>query len=354
MKSPLPAVSAVTWTALLALLAAWLLTWSPPGFAADLPDPGALAARSLALQRAHQAVLGVQAIALDDARSNANLGRARSGSGVLIGADGLVLTIGYLVLEAEQVQLVRDDGRDVPARVLGYDVATGFGLVQALAPLDLAPAPLGVAAGLAADEPLMIASGGEDGAVSVASLVSRRPFSGNWEYHIEGALFTAPPRRDHSGAGLFNPAGELVGIGSLLVADAQGDRAVEQPRRSGNMFVPVDLLLPILDELRRQGRSAASQRAWLGLNCVEQDGGLRVLRVNDDSPADVAGLQPGDRILRIDGTEVRALATLWQTLWAGGAPEREVTLEIERDRLPRTLKVYSVDRIKTLRHAEGI
>ena len=351
MKPQLPAVSASIWAA---LLAAWLLSWGPPSLAADLPDTSALAARSLALQRAHQAVLGVQALALDDARSNATLGRARSGSGVLIAADGLVLTIGYLVLEAEEVQLVRDDGRSVPARVLGYDVATGFGLVQALAPLDMQPAPLGLAVGLAADQPLMIASGGEDGAVSAAFLVSRRPFSGYWEYHIEGALFTAPPRRDHSGAGLFNPAGELVGIGSLLVANAEGDNADEQPRRSGNMFVPVDLLVPILDELRRQGRSAASRRAWLGLSCVEQDGGLQVLRVNDDSPADVAGLQPGDRILRIDGTEVRALATLWQTLWAGGAPEREVTLEIERDRLPQTLKVYSVDRIKTLRHADGI
>jgi serine protease Do len=118
--------------------------------------------------------------------------------------------------------------------------------------------------------------------------------------------------------------------------------------------VPVDLLLPILDELRQRGRSAASQRAWLGLNCTEQDGSLRVVGVNNDSPADVAGLQVGDRILRIDGKAVYALATLWQTLWAGGAAEREVTLDIVRDRLPQTLKVYSVDRMKTLQHAEGI
>jgi S1-C subfamily serine protease len=361
MKPRLPAVSAVAWIALLALLAlvaASLLTWSPPALAA-LPERAAtdaldLATRSRALQRAHLAVLGLQAVALEDARSNATLGRARSGSGVLIGADGLVLTIGYLVLEAEQVQLVRDDGRTVPARVLGYDVATGFGLVQALAPLGLEPAPLGSIGMPMEGPPLMIASGGDDGAVSSAALVSRRAFSGNWEYHIEGALFTAPPRRDHSGAGLFNPAGELVGIGALLVTDVAGGGADAQPHHSGNMFVPVDLLLPILDDLRRQGRGAASQRAWLGLNCAEQAGGLRVTRVSDDSPADVAGLQPGDRILRIDGTEVRALATLWQTLWAGGAPEREVTLEIERDQLPQTLKLWSVDRGKTLRRAEGI
>ena len=395
MKPLLRTVPAIAWITLLALLAAWLLTWSLPADARQSAAAGAgsdpaapsLIAQSQALQRAHQAMLGVQAIALDGARSSTLLGQARNGSGVLISADGLVLTIGYLVLEVDQVLLVHDDGRSVPARVLGYDVATGFGLVQALAPLvqsaptlgpsratslaaspaspaspsppepaspRLQPVTLGRAQHLLAGQPLMIASGGDNATVSNAQLVSRRPFSGVWEYHIDGALFTAPPRRDHSGAGLFNPAGELIGIGSLLVTDASGVADDAQPRQSGNMFVPVDLLLPILDELRQQGRSAASQRAWLGLNCVEQNGGLRVVRVSDDSPADVAGLQVGDRILRIDGQEVRALAALWQALWAGGAAEREVTLEIVRDRLPQTLKVYSVDRMKTLRRAEGI
>ncbi len=395
MKPRPRTVPAIAWITLLALLAAWLLTWSLPADARQSAAAGAgsdpaapsLIAQSQALQRAHQAMLGVQAIALDGARSSTQLGQARNGSGVLISADGLVLTIGYLVLEVDQVLLVHDDGRSVPARVLGYDVATGFGLVQALAPLvqsaptlgpsratslaaspaspaspsppvpaspRLQPVTLGRAQHLLAGQPLMIASGGDDATVSNAQLVSRRPFSGVWEYHIDGALFTAPPRRDHSGAGLFNPAGELIGIGSLLVTDVSGVADDAQPRQSGNMFVPVDLLLPILDELRQQGRSAASQRAWLGLNCVEQNGGLRVVRVSDDSPADVAGLQVGDRILRIDGQEVRALAALWQALWAGGAAEREVTLEIVRDRLPQTLKVYSVDRMKTLRRAEGI
>jgi len=364
--------SAVGWTALLALLAAWLLTWSPPGQAAEATTASPsmaddLPARSLALQRARQAVLGVQAVAVDEARSTKTLGQARSGSGVLIGDDGLVLTIGYLVLEAEQVHLVLDDGRRVPARVLGVDLATGFGLLQALVPLGplgVAPVLLGRPQALStlAQEPLMIASGSQDaagGVVSAAQLLSRRAFAGTWEYHIEGALFTAPPRRDHSGAGLFNAAGELVGIGSLLLPNVLPDTdprasGTAPARRSGNLFVPVDLLTPILAELRSAGFSAASRRAWLGMNCSVQDGQIRVMRVNDDSPADVAGLQAGDRILRIDGTEVRALDRLWLALWRGGAPEREVALEIQRDDAVQTLKVYSVDRMKTLRRAEGI
>jgi S1-C subfamily serine protease len=187
--------------------------------------------------------------------------------------------------------------------------------------------------------------------VSVARLVSRRPFSGYWEYHIDAALFTSPPRADHSGAGLFNGRGELLGIGSLLVLNAMGD---DHPRVPGNMFVPVDLLKPILAELREQGSSRSSRRAWMGLNCVEYNGQVRVTRVNDDSPAELAGLLPGDRILRIDGAEVNGLETLWKTLWRGDKAEREVTLDVRRGEMSKTFKVQAVDRMKTLRHAQGI
>jgi S1-C subfamily serine protease len=325
---------------------------SPPALA-PAPVGGELEAMSRALQRAHAAVIGVRAFAVENARSNAVLGRTREGSGVVIGGDGLVLTIGYLILEADQVQLELDDERIVPARVLAYDVATGFGLLQALTPLRLAPVPLGRSASMAPKESLMIASGGEDGAVSVVRLVSRRAFVAYWEYRIDGALFTTPPRGDHSGAGLFNSRGELIGIGSLYVADALG--AADGPRIPGNMFVPIDLLKPVLDELRRNGSSRASHRAWIGINAIELEGQVRVLRVNDDSPADAAGVQPGDSIVSIDGTAIAALDALWQSLWAGGAPEREVTLEIRRGGETKTLKLQTVDRMQTLRRtAEGI
>jgi S1-C subfamily serine protease len=348
------ALRAACLTALVAFVALAGALFNVAALAA-MPVPAAAASeietQSRALNRASDAVLGVRALAIEEARSNTTLGRARQGSGVVIGRDGLVLTIGYLILEAEQVQLVVDGERIVPARVVAYDVATGFGLLQALAPLRIEPAPLGPSAGVAQEEPLMMASGGEDGGVSVAHLVSRRPFAGYWEYLIDDALFTSPPRSDHSGAGLFNTRGELVGIGSLVVADAMG---ADAPHMPGNMFVPTDLLRPILDELRRDGMSAASRRAWLGMNCVELSGQVHVLRINSDSPADVAGLQVGDRILRIDGTEVARLDMLWKSLWSGGQPEREVTLDIERDNQPQTLKLQTVDRMKTLRRARGI
>lgn len=329
-----------------ALLMPLLALWSHPALAQQRLDP-----RAPALQRASDAVVGVKALAVPDARSAATLGRTREGSGVVISEDGLVLTIGYLILEAEQVMLLTDDGRKVPASVVAYDLATGFGLVRALAPLKLKPVPLGVAREVKEHEALLVASGGDSGVISLAWLLSQRPFSGYWEYHIEGALFTGPPHRQHSGAGLFNEQGELVGVGSLFVMDALG---ADGPRAPGNMFVPVDLLKPVLDELLAKGSSAQSTRAWLGINCVETAGGLRVARVNDDSPADVAGVLPGDRIVKIDGVEVTRLAELWTTLWRQPQAEREVSLEIQREGQSRTLKVFSVDRAMTLRRPQGV
>ena len=321
---------------------------------APVPESAAsqaeFAARTKALQRAHAAVVGLEATAVEEAGSAATLGRERQGSGVVIDRDGLVLTIGYLILEADHIDLALDGGRKVPARVVAYDLATGFGLVQALTPLQTEPAPLGDSTAFSGSEPLLIASGGEDGGLSIAKMVSRRPFSGYWEYHIENALFTAPARPDHSGAGLFNADGELLGIGSLIVSDALGKG---QAALRGNMFVPIDLLKPILGELKERGLSRSSQRAWLGLNCVEHDGQIRVVRLTGSGPAEEAGLRPGDHIVRIDGVAVNDLESFYKALWQRDA-EREVTLDIRRAGNAQTLKVQAMDRMKTLRRPEGV
>lgn len=313
---------------------------------------GEVRAKVEALAEAHASVIGVRAVAVEDARSNSTLGRVRTGSGVVIGSDGLVVTIGYLILEAAQVDLLLDGERVVPARVVAYDLASGFGLVQALTPLRVPVARLGSSAGIAADDPLMIASGGSRTQLSIASLVSRRDFSGYWEYHIENALFTSPPRIDHSGAALFNANGELLGIGSLVVLDALGP---EKPRMAGNMFLPIDLLKEILPELRSHGATRHSKRAWLGLNCVELDGMVRVARVTPDSPAEAAGLEPGDHIVSIDGKSVSDLTAFYKVLWQDPSPEREVRLEVARPGGGKqTFAVQAKDRMATLRTAKGI
>jgi S1-C subfamily serine protease len=338
------------WLPWLLLLATLTVTAAPPPAAKPAAAPD-LEAQARALALANAAVVGVRSVAVEDARSIENLGRERQGSGVVISADGLVVTVGYLILEADQVELVLERDRIVPARVIAYDLASGFGLLQALTPLRLPPARMGNPNAMSAEEPLMIASGGEDGDLSLARMVSRRPYFGYWEYQVDGALFTAPPRTDHSGAGLFNARGELMGIGSLVVLDALGPN---EPRMAGNMFIPVDLLRAILPELRERGATRSSTRAWLGLNCVDLDGGVRIVRITHDSPAEDAGLLPGDRILRIDGTPVKDLAGFYKTLWRDAPAEREVKLLVVRGEVEQTVALQSQDRMKTLRRARGI
>lgn len=316
----------------------------PPGFAE-------IEQQAQAIARAHAAVVGVRAVAVEDARSIDSLGREREGSGVVIGPDGLVVTIGYLILEADHVELEIARDRVVPARILAYDIDSGFGLLQPLVPLRLPAAPLGDPGRLSPEEPLIIASGGEHGDLSLAHMVSRRAFSGYWEYHIDEALFTTPVRTDHSGAALFNARGELLGIGSLIVTDSLGQAHPDVP---GNMFLPVDLLQRILPDLLRHGATARSTRAWLGLNCVEGGGRVRVVRIQRESPAEAAGLQPGDRILRIDGVPVKDLEGFYKTLWRGEPAEREVTLLVGRGATEQAVKVQARDRAKTLRKPKGI
>lgn len=313
------------------------------------PQAAAEGPNTAELSRASDAVLGVRSVATEGAASIDTLGERRVGSGVVIGSDGLVLTIGYLILEADEVELQLDSGKRIPARIVAYDLASGFGLLQALLPLDVAPAPLGESRAVSAGEPLLVVSGGDAGKLSVTWLASRRSYSGYWEYHIDGALFTAPARTDHSGAGLFNARGQLVGVGSLLVPDAPG----RGEKGTGNMFVPIDLLPPIFAELRERGLSRASQRAWLGVSCSEQPDGLRVLRISRDSPAEAAGLQPGDLITRLDGTPVRDLEAFYKQLWGGGI-ERELVLQVQRGGAHRDVPVRSVDRMQLLRRAPGI
>jgi S1-C subfamily serine protease len=325
-----------------------------PATAADGTAPQGLdSLRGLdwaALERAVQSVVAVRSEAVEGARSARTLGQQREGSGVVIGVDGLVLTIGYLVLEADTVSIEDADGRQVPARVVAQDIATGLALVQSLVPLGVPPVELGAVQRPGSGEPVLVASGGEDGRASVAQLLSRRPFSGNWEYHLDEALYTAPARRDHSGAALFNLRGQLVGIGSLMLQNAAADG---QPRTAGNLFVPAELLLPVLGEWRQRGQATLSTRAWLGINCTERDGQLWVVRVAEDSPAERAGLVIGDRIVAVDGRPVMALEALWKALWSG-QPEREVRLTVQRQGGVETVPVQTVDRAGALKRAAGV
>jgi serine protease Do len=311
-----------------------------------------------ALTRANEAVVGVQVVAAEGARSIDTLGPRRVGSGVVIGADGMVLTIGYLLLEADTVQIITQDKKTVPARAVAYDQATGFGLLRALVPLrGISPVPLGSAATVRPGDALMASTGAQpndDADANMTQLVSKRAFSGYWEYHIDSALFTSPPVDNHSGAPLFNQRGELVGIGSLFVMDALGSQAFAGQRLPGNMFVPVDLLKPIISELTETGSSKLSRRPWLGLTSSEQGGRVQIQRVSKESPAQTAGLQAGDVVLAVDDVKVATLEAFYKKLWDRSAPDTEVKLTVLQGTELKTIVLKPVDRMSTYRKASGI
>lgn len=305
-----------------------------------------------ALQRAGDAVVALRVTVTEGATSAESLGMRRSGSGVVIGPDGLILTIGYLLLEAETIEVITQDDRTLPARQVAYDLATGFGLLRPLVPLrGVEPVPMAGVAGLTLGEPLLVATGSSSGTeVGFTRLIATRPFSGYWEYHIESALFTSPPVANHSGAPLFNRNGELVGVGSLFVLEAAGaDRTLP-----GNMFVPVELLRPVLAEMQSTGSTRASIRPWLGLSSSERDGHVLIVRVDRQGPALAAGLQPGDLVLEVDGIEVATLEAFYKQLWKRPAPDAEVELTVQQGSETRKIRIQAVDRMRTLRKPSGI
>jgi S1-C subfamily serine protease len=317
------------WLAILALAAA-------PALAQDTPE------------QTLSAVVAVNAKSLPNARSAATLGTQRRGAGVLIG-DGYVLTIGYLVIESEAIEVTGADGKVVPATLAGYDHASGFGLLKLAAPLAGRPLPLGDSAALAEREAALVATTSEREGVSLVYVVSRRAFTGNWEYQLDSAIFTYPAVDAWSGAPLIGPHGDLLGIGSLIVPDAGGTGS----QTPGNMFVPVELLKPILADLMKSGRRSGAPRPWLGVNADEVRGRLFVSRVSPEGPAARAGLQPDDIVLAVAGEQVTTLAEFYRRIWARGEAGVVVPIRVLRGVQLKDVSVRSIDRVEYFRASKG-
>jgi len=287
-------------------------------------------------------VVKVKSKAVANARTSRSLGPQREGTGVVIDSDGLVLTIGYLIVEAETVELSTTDGRSFPATIVGYDNATGFGLLKALRPLPVKPVQFGQSASIAEREMVLIV--GFDG-VAPAYVVSRRPFVGYWEYLLDEAIYTAPATVNWSGAALLNREGKLLGIGSLVISDAMGTRT----QVPGNLFVPIDLLKPLLGDLIATGRSSARPRPWIGINTQEVQGNVIVTRVSSEGPAEDASIRSGDVIVGIGGQTIGGQADFYIKLWKTGEAGVEVPLDVLRSGRVEKVTVKSIDRERYFR-----
>ncbi|MBO9098668.1 MULTISPECIES: S1C family serine protease [unclassified Rhizobium] len=282
-------------------------------------------------------IVALRSSIAEDAFTASTLGTIREGSGVVIRDNGLVLTIGYLITEAEEVWLTRRDGKVVPAHALAFDQETGFGLVQALGPLDVPALPIGDATATQLGDAVVLADG-LGNAVS-SKIVAKQEFAGYWEYLLEEAIFISPAHPSWGGAALIDEHGKLLGIGSLRLQMSQGGKVADI-----NMVVPINLLEPILDDLLNRGQIDKPPRPWLGAFSAENNGEVVVMNVAPGGPAAEAGLRPGDIISEIRDAEVDGLADFYRQVWKSGPAGAEIPMRVLRDGREAWLRVKSADR----------
>jgi serine protease Do len=309
--------------------------WASPTLAAD---PQNLA----------NSVVKVESRVPSDAQSAESLGRARVGSGVIL-ENQLVLTIGYLLLEADTVDIITASGRRVPGSVAGYDHSTGFGLVRTALPISEPAIVMGDSDKVAEKQKVFTIGQGEVQATEL-HIVSRKVFAGGWEYLIEKPLFTFPPVNNWSGAPLLTEDGTLVGIGSLIVNDA----AVDRKGVPGNMFIPTNLLKPILEDLRSKGRRGGDVQPWLGMSTEINRGNLMVQRVSPKGPADLAGIAAGDIVLGVENAKVTDQADFYRKLWGAGKAGSEISVRLLQGGDVKDVKVKSIDRMDFIRKPSGV
>lgn len=291
------------------------------------------------LDAALDAVVQLRAEIPEDAFTAAILGTQRAGNGIVIRDDGLILTIGYLITEASSVWLTTNAGAAVAGYPLAYDQATGFGLVQPLGRLGLRALARGsVASSAIGDDVLVIGHGGRAHALK-AQIIAKREFAGYWEYVLDEAAFTSPAHPQWGGAAVLDMDGHLLGIGSLLVEEAQGGKPTQ-----GNMIVPIDLLEPILDDMLKFGRPARAPRPWLGIYAADSGGHILIGGLADDGPAQRAGIRQGDMVLEVAGRRVTSLADMFRCVWALGPAGTAIALTLARAGSLLTVSVQSIDR----------
>ena len=291
------------------------------------------------VRRIYQSVVKIDSIVPADARTANSLGTIRGGNGIVID-DKHILTIGYIVVEAETITITLPNGGVVPAELAGYDHTTGFGILKTILPSKLTPLQIGNSDKLNKEDLLYVLPYLTEGAPSAVKMVSRRSFTGWWEYFLDKPIYTHPMNTSFAGSALINEFGELLGIGSLYVSDA----AAEGVPMPGNLFVPINDLKPILNDLIVNGKRTADVKPYMGLTSNDDTGKVMVTRVNDDGPAAKAGFKENDIILKVNKINIQDTEKFYKTVWSQGGPGTLLDFEIERNNQIISLKLTTMDR----------
>ena len=291
------------------------------------------------IERFYKSIVSVRSTVPAEARTASSLGVRREGNGVAIN-ENHILTIGYIVIESESIEIGLSDGRRLPAKLVGYDHTSGFGIIKSVIPLKMPHLQLGNSDNINSEQDLLILPSPNRGAGSIVRSVSRRPFTGWWEYFVENPIYTTPANGLWAGAPILTENGEIVGIGSLFVSESVP--GVPSP---GNMSVPINLLKPILEDLISSGRRKSKVQPYLGISSDDSNDQVIVTRVSDAGPAFQAGIKPQDVIMAINGSQVSNLKSFYQKLWKSGEAGITIELSVLRKGTIMNFKVKTVDRL---------
>ncbi|MDA0237128.1 MAG: S1C family serine protease, partial [Proteobacteria bacterium] len=291
------------------------------------------------LSRAVNSVVKVRTAISAEAFTADILGTERIGSGVLINEHGLILTVGYLLTEAESVWITTNLNQSVAGHVVAYDQATGLGLIQALGKLHIEPSNLETSNLMKpSDDVYFVSHGGLEHALH-SKIVRVDEFAGYWEYVLDEAIYTSPPHPQWGGAAIFNGRGHVIGIGSLFLQEV-----FEGQSQQGNLAIPTHLLEPILSDLLEFGRPLTPARPWIGMYTVEIGGKLIVSSLARYGPAELAGILQGDQIISIGEDKTSTLANFFRSVWNLGSAGVSVPLNINREGNYLQFIINSVDR----------
>ena len=287
----------------------------------------------------YKSVVKIDSIIPPEARTAQSLGTVRGGNGVVID-DKHILTIGYIVVEAETITISLPDGRKFPGELIGYDHTTGFGILRTIIQSDLTPLKIGDSDQLTKEDFLYVLPYLTEGRPSAVKMVSRRSFAGWWEYFLDKPIYTYPANSSFAGSALINEYGEVLGIGSLYVGDAAAT-GISSP---GNMFVPINDLKPILDDLIENGRRTKDIKPYMGLTSSDNTGEVKITRVNDNGPAAKAGFSVNDTILAVNNEKINNIEDFYKVVWSFGGPGTKLQFDIERNQEKLNIELTTMDR----------
>ena len=287
----------------------------------------------------YKSVVKIDSIIPPEARTAQSLGTVRGGNGVVID-DKHILTIGYIVVEAETITITLPDGKKFPGELIGYDHTTGFGILRTIIQSDLTPLKIGNSDQLTKEDFLYVLPYLTEGRPSAVKMVSRRSFAGWWEYFLDKPIYTYPANSSFAGSALINEYGEVLGIGSLYVGDAAAT-GISSP---GNMFVPINDLKPILDDLIQNGRRTKDIKPYMGLTSSDNTGQVKITRVNDNGPAAKAGFSVNDTILAVNNEKINNIEDFYKVVWSFGGPGTKLQFDIERNQEKLNIELTTMDR----------